>query len=271
VRLLILSDLHREVWYGMQTWYEGKADPFPAIELARSRPDAVILAGDIDVGPRAVAWAEAAFAGFPVLYVPGNHEAYGRDVVQVQTEIDAAAAASANVYALHRRVHTIGQVRFLGATLWTDFDLYGSEHRLDAADEACRRLCDYTRIRVADDRHRLLTPDDTRRWHEEDLAWLESRVAEPFAGKTVVITHMAPSACSIAERFRGTLLSAAFASDLHRLVERVDVWVHGHTHTSSDYRIGRARIVANPLGYPRGANRDQAENLDFDPNRVVIL
>jgi Icc-related predicted phosphoesterase len=27
------------------------------------------------------------------------------------------------------------------------------------------------------------------------------------------------------------------------------LWVHGHVHNSSDYRIGRTRIVANPHGY----------------------
>lgn len=47
MRLLILSDLHLEVW----------GEDTPAIDLATSRPDVVILAGDIATGNHAIAWA----------------------------------------------------------------------------------------------------------------------------------------------------------------------------------------------------------------------
>ena len=64
MRLLILSDLHREVW----------GDTPVGIDLAVSRPDVVILAGDIDNGASCVQWAERTFPGIPTLYVSGNHE-----------------------------------------------------------------------------------------------------------------------------------------------------------------------------------------------------
>lgn len=269
MRLLILSDLHREVWYRPQTWYEGKRDPFPAFDLDRSRPDAVILAGDIDLGAQAIEWAQATFAGLPVLYVHGNHEAYGNDLGQLQTDLAAAASASENVYFLQRRVHVMGGVRFLGCTLWTDFNLYGIDRYASAVTVASRSMSDYRRIHVAGDESRMFTPDDSVRWHAEDVAWLETNLSMPFTGKTVVVTHMAPSMRSVPEQFRDSLISAAFASNLERLVERVDLWVHGHSHTSADYWIGHARVVANPLGYPRF--HDRAENPDFDPNLVVTL
>ena len=64
MRLLILSDLHLEVWRQFA----------PPIRLSESRPDVGILAGDIHTGARAVPWAATTFPGLPVLYVHGNHE-----------------------------------------------------------------------------------------------------------------------------------------------------------------------------------------------------
>jgi predicted phosphodiesterase len=32
--------------------------------------------------------------------------------------------------------------------------------------------------------------------------------------------------------------------------ENETVWIHGHSHDRCDYRIGKTRVVANPLGYP---------------------
>jgi Icc-related predicted phosphoesterase len=82
----------------------------------------------------------------------------------------------------------------------------------------------------------------------------------------VVVTHHAPSPGSVAPAYAGHPLNPAFASDLDALVAagRPDLWVHGHVHTSFDYRLGATRVVCNPLGYPR-------ENASFDPGLVVEL
>lgn len=267
MRLLVLSDLHREIWYREQTLYEEQIDFFPKIDIARSRPDVVVLAGDIDVGDRAVRWAQATFDGVPVVYVHGNHEGYGFEFDQLQTDIASACSETDQVHYLNRQEVVIGSTRFLGATLWTDFRLYGEDRYPEAVREAGTRLNDYRRIRTSR-RGRYLTPIDTEHLHREDVTWLEAALERPYRGKTVVVTHMAPSARSISDQYRGMELSAAFASNLDHLVERADLWVHGHTHSSADYRIGRGRVVCNPLGYPvRGSGNP--ENAAFDPNLIV--
>jgi hypothetical protein len=97
---------------------------------------------------------------------------------------------------------------------------------------------------------------------------LEARLAEPFDGETVVVTHFAPSAGSVAPRFAGSLLNACFVSNLDALVERSGavLWVHGHTHDSCDYHIKRTRVLANPRGYVKDG---KAENSTFDPGLTV--
>lgn len=89
----------------------------------------------------------------------------------------------------------------------------------------------------------------------------------------VVVTHMGPSSRSIPERYRDQLLSAAFASDLDILVSKVDLWVHGHIHDSMDYRLGKARLVCNPLGHPlRGPDgRWFRENPKYDPDLIFEI
>lgn len=269
MRLLILSDLHREIWYREQTRYEGQADHFPIIDIARSRPDVVVLAGDIDVGDRGVTWADEAFSGLPVVYVHGNHEGYGNALDELQRDIEAACSRTKRVQYLNRRELVLGDVRFLGATLWTDFMLYGKERHALAVEQAGARMNDYRRIRMNSESPGRLTPADTARLHREDLTWLEGRLATPFEGKTVVVTHMAPSMRSISAKYRHGLISAAFASNLDYLIARADLWVHGHTHSSADYQVGSCRVICNPLGYPSRDGLELPENAEFNPNLSV--
>ena len=111
MRILLLSDLHHELW----------RDKAPVIAPSASRPDIVILAGDIDTGTKAVTWAATTFPGIPVLYVHGNHEAYGRNIDEIPDAIAAACALTANVHFLNCSEYIAANVRFLGATMWTDF------------------------------------------------------------------------------------------------------------------------------------------------------
>jgi len=259
MRLLILSDLHHELWKNFA----------PRIDPSLSRPDVVILAGDINTGANAVAWAAQTFAGMPVLYVQGNHEAYGKNLEDVQNDIEAAATLTENVHFLNCDEYRIGDIRFLGATLWTDFRLFGDDDRQAAMRMAEAVMVDYKRIRLASKEYRKLRAADTAQLHAMHRSWLAERLVEPFDGKTVVITHMAPSMRSVAEQYASDPVSAAFASRLDDLAGQADIWVHGHMHDSFDYQIGKCRIVCNPCGYmTRGGG---IENEQFDPNFIIEL
>jgi predicted phosphodiesterase len=257
MRLLILSDLHHEIW----------RERAPSIDPSRSRPDVVILAGDIDLGAKAVHWAAGKFPGIPVLYVHGNHEAYGKNLDDVQDDIYAACAEAGHVHFLNGDEFILGKVRFLGGALWTDFRLFGDDTRMAAMHAAEDVMNDYRRIRLAQQGHRKLRAADTATIHARQKAWLETKLSEPFDGVTVVISHMAPSMQSVRGEFRMEPSSAAYASRMDDVVERADLWIHGHMHISLDYRIGKCRVVCNPCGY---IMRDGSpQNEDFDPNFIV--
>lgn len=259
MRLLVLSDLHVEVW----------GDRLPLIDPVRRQPDAVILAGDIHTGSRAIQWATRIFPGLPVLYVMGNHEGYHERLDRVREDLRAACSASGHVHLLDCGELVLGSTRFLGATLWTDFRLHGGNVRQLAMLDAAAQLNDYRLVRLENFGNRRLRPTDTALWHQKHKRWLATKLSKPFPGKTVVITHMAPSARSVPSHYTSHPLSPAFASRLDSLVEQADLWIHGHLHDSVDYRIGNCRVVSNPCGYPRQG--DLPENSSFDPAFIVDL
>ncbi len=259
MRILPLSDLHHELW----------RDFAPLIKPAVSKPDVVVLAGDINTGNKAVEWAAKTFTGIPVIYVHGNHEAYGKKLEDVQENIAAACAETDNVHFLNCNEFVLGKVRFLGATLWTDFRLFDDDSRQACMREAEDVMADYKRIRLAKSGYRKLRAADTAKYHAIHKSWLRQKMDEPFVGPTVVVSHMAPSMKSVAERYETQAASAAYASNLDDLAAEADLWIHGHMHDKFDYQIGRCRVVCNPCGYQtRGG---VPENSAFDPNWIIDL
>lgn len=244
MKLHVVSDLHFEF--------------DPEWQLPRTESDVLILAGDVAPGLRGM----ARFAHYrtPVIYVPGNHEYYGESLEGMRQAM-ALCAGSFGIRLLDQGELRLPGVRFLGVTLWTDFRLFGEHRVTEATDYANNHLNDYISIRAGG---RLLSPGQTIGLHESAVAWLEAKLAEPFEGETVVITHHGPHPRSLHPRHAVGLLNAAYTSDLSRLMGRAALWVHGHTHCSLDYLAGGTRVLCNPKGY-------RNENRDFDPGLVVTV
>ncbi|MGC7405563.1 metallophosphoesterase [Pandoraea pneumonica] len=256
MRLHILSDLHLSV------------APLATPDVVA---DVTILAGDISRPAQAIEWAKQ--LPRPVIYVAGNHEFYGATLAGTLAEIRKLAAGT-NVHVLERGAVTIDGVRFIGTTLWSDFALYDAEGKHDEVIEESRKFVrDFTRIRVGDPAAPwsdlpFFTPEDSAALCRENVAWLRRALADPHDGPTVVVTHHAPTPQSIHPRFAGSPVNPAFISDLTSFVDQSDaaLWVHGHTHDSFDYRVGRTRVLCNPRGY---CFEGRVENAAFDPALCV--
>lgn len=266
MRLWIRSDLH----------CIGIAEVIPAFDDPPPH-DVAILAGDVSYGIRRTINAIDAVATGPVVYVAGNHEAYHRTLPhEIDQGLDASARAE-HVRFLENRAWLHGDVRFLGATMWTDFGLYGQDARQIAMHHAKTHSSDFELIMAREQhplslnfRSHVFQPDDARRMFSETVAWLEDQFATPFDGPTVVVTHHAPARGSISREFRGDPMTPAYVSDLAAQIERwqPDLWIHGHTHRRFDYHIGRTRVVCNPRGIYGGVD---AEESGYDPRLVVVI
>lgn len=257
MRAMILSDLHLAHWRGDNQ-----------IHLPEEAPDVVILAGDIASAAHAVSWATLVFGDIPVLYVPGNHEYYDYQLELVEAAIATNCTLHNSVHFLQMGERIIGGVRFLGCTLWTDFALFGQAQREANMRIVEATLNDFKYISYGQDKH-LLRAKDTAQINAQHTAWLRTKLAEPFLGKTVVITHHLPSMRSVAPRWRDDPVTAGFASNHDDLVRQADLWVHGHTHDSMDYTIDQCRVLCNPRGYRQFNGKP--ENSDFHPYLVIEL
>lgn len=247
MKLHVLSDLHTE---------------FADFSPPETDADVVILAGDIGVGLGGIEWAARQFPKALVIYVPGNHEFYGHDIGLTG---GLKAAAPANIHVLNNDKLEIHGIRFLGSTLWTDFNLHGDEEAWFARQYAKRLMKDFASIHNGS---RRFTPEDSVELHEASNTWLVGELERKFEGPTVVVTHHLPASTSVAKRYANDPLNPAFASRLEDVIEkhRPDLWIHGHTHAPCDYELFDTRIICNPLGYP-GENRHS----EFRDDLVVSI
>ena len=253
MKFQVFSDLHADV---------------AAIKPITVAPDidVVIVAGDTCQG------AERGFdfmrrivpMHVTIVAVLGNHEFYGRCLPD-ELAYARAAAPLYGVHLLENDAVEVGGVRFVGATLWTDYALFGEVASPLAMSAARAGLNDHRRIAWAKEPRWLrFRPQEALLLHRRSVGFIAAELAKPFAGPTVVVTHHAPHPGSVHPRYENDLLSAAYVSDLTALIEagQPTLWVHGHVHSSFDYRVGETRVLCNPHGYG-------IENPDFEPSLVV--
>lgn len=271
MKIQFASDLH----------YEFLEKQFPDYRIITpADADVLVIAGDIHRGTMAI----QTFADWPVpvVYIHGNHEAYHQQYDDLLEELRAQAQGS-NVHFLENDELVLQGVRFLGCCLWTDYQLAPFDPA-EAMQAAEKFLPDHKVIRAdrcdqggeESEGDKISFPAQAaQQLHATSRAWLEKKLAEDFDGATVVVSHHGPHPDSVHERFAGSLINAAFVSDLTPLMGRAELWIHGHVHNSFDYTVAGTRIVTNPRGYATNrlaaATPEQLvwENPEFDPQRVV--
>lgn len=256
MRLWVGSDYHLESTRGWD---------LPAV-LARPDFDVMIVAGDLTTRmERGVKWLLQRVRDRPVIYVAGNHEFYGTDIDRT-IEKARAAAAGTNIHVLQNNSITIGGTTFIGATGWTDFNLFGDPER--AMHAAGELMNDYRKIRVRNYELRL-RPAHTLARHNETRAFLAQELGLPKTTPRVVVTHMGFHAEAVRRGFERDLISAAYTSD--DPIEGADLWVYGHTHESRDFQAGTTRVVSNAKGYGPWRAGETWENPQFDPTLTVEI
>ena len=265
MKLQLLSDLHLEAH---PHW----------VALPATAADVLVLAGDIGSYQPGSQLTDADFGlgrfsprnGWPtpVIFVPGNHEYDGMDFDLAHQRLHETCDRLGLIW-LERESVVLSGVRFVGTTLWTDFDALAPGAPADTAraganpgvnplaqllksrDKAFRAANYYLRKTLTT---RAGEPWLAERLREQSLlcqTWLREALATPFDGTTVVVTHFAPSLLSADPRYGLTPGTAGFCNTLDDLLPQAQWGLHGHLHAPSDYTSQGCRVVANPLGYAR--------------------
>lgn len=253
MRIALLSDLHLSV----------SALPFPEVKA-----DVVVLAGDIARPSQAIEWAKS--CPVPVVYVAGNHEFYGSDLISTYEDLNRLSRGT-QINVLERSMYVHDGVRFLGCTLWSDYRLLeGTEERARGIELATKTMRDFTNIRVSPDFQDLFTPAISQLVFLQTVAWLDQCFTDDSTTPTVVVSHFAPTRKSISPLFARSAINASFVSDLEERIHTWQpvLWLHGHTHGSFDYRVGKTRVICNPRGYAKNGTN---ENPGFEGALVIEL
>jgi predicted phosphodiesterase len=269
MKVQLVSDLHLERYPDFMPELAGDAD-------------VLVLAGDIgsyqagsrlqdqDFGLERFSPLRADVPAATVFFVPGNHEYDGLDFDATHARLRECCERLGITW-LDQRVVLLGGVRFIGTTLWADFDALAIAQAPKAGAGPQSREVSMTRLlrerekafRAADfylrknstlrDGEPMLAAQ-MRELSLECQAWLRDALSRPHDGQTVVVTHFAPSLRSADPRYGLTPGTAGFCNALDDLLVGADVWMHGHLHCPSDYTqlqegAHPCRVVANPRGY----------------------
>ncbi|HYW55583.1 MAG TPA: metallophosphoesterase [Polaromonas sp.] len=212
----------------------------------------------------------------PVLFLPGNHEYDGQDFDEARMRLREVCARLGLGW-LERETMVLNGVRFVGSTLWTDFDALGAGEaragdwslgeQLKAREKAFRAANFYLNKNHAFREGHPILAEAVREEGLKSQAWLRRTLAVPFEGPTVVVTHFAPSLLSSDPRYGLMPGTAGFCNSLDdEFLPQADLWLHGHLHCPCDYVKNGCRVVANPLGYARKGEQEK-----FRPDLLITV
>jgi len=232
MKIQIISDLHQEFGY---------------TDILFDNADIVVLAGDVNLGIKGIEWIKSKIPGKPVIYVLGNHEYYKGSYPKTLHKIKEAALDS-NIFVLENSFVDIEEIRFHGATLWTDFSIFGNPIEYGMICQSV--MNDYKKIK-RDPSYSKMRTVDIFKIHQLSKLWLQESLEAARGMKNIVVTHHAPSIHSVPEQYKNDPVTSAYASNLEDLVQEYQplYWIHGHIHIPSKYEIGNTKIICNPHEY----------------------
>lgn len=274
MKIQIASDLHIEFIHD----HRRRPHPDQLWHLPKTDADVIVIAGDIWYHTHAIWWVaeEAKYQGKPIIFIFGNHDFWNDDaknrygllpmINEARRLAERYRQKGAEIYFLENDSVKIGNTRFLGSTLWTDY-LSGNPQAMLVA-----------RFQMNDFRFipGKPLPESIIQIHVKSVEWLNSALDKLFEGKTVVLTHHAPHVLSMDSAWEGRHLTskrvledAAYYTNLEWLIDfhQPHLWIHGHTHIPVDYHVGLTRVIHNPRGY--SVNDEWLKGAD--PEKVIEI
>lgn len=257
MKIRLLSDLHTEFRL-----------PYKTAAFAEYRgEDVLVLAGDIASGSTNTVDVIKFFKkqGFTnIVYVPGNHEYYGTTIHDFDQKMHNKCAEIDGVHFLNPGQVVIGDVLFIGATLWTNF-----ADNFFSMKAAQRCIADFSYIKGSSPEIARFRTDDAVQLYNKHVAYIKQAYEQRNGRKVVVVTHFLPATECISPRFANPadLVNDYFANNLGGYISEMTdtTWLFGHTHDHVDKVLGDTRVVANPHGYYNAMN----DGIGFNPFEVV--
>lgn len=202
-----------------------------------------------------------------VVGVLGNHDCWQDNISFINRKINedlVSLGLDKKVFILENNSVVLDDVKFVGGTLWTDFDRANPMILLKAPNI----MNDYNYMRVDVD-YRKAKPKDLLHRHRTTRDYIFDNAKRDHPDqKVVVLSHHAPSKISVGPQYQHHGDSNFYYfTDLEAKIDtsEIDLWFHGHCHHVSDYNIGNTRVICNPRGYIN------YENTSWNPQLRISL
>lgn len=257
-KVIVVSDLHLES---------------SNMKLENLQCDVLVLAGDISqdfsILPRFFEYNVP--PEVEMIYVPGNHEYEGKRDYQVMNNLKELEEEFPNLHVLQNSAIDLHGIRFIGTTLWSNFEGQGITYKEEVKKWCKFNVVDFTYIfkKMNNDgynqKHSSWTPEDMEKEFNKAYQFLEYELKKRETQlPKFVVTHFAPTDLSLDPQYKKGLHSAYWVNHLPEIMGFSDYWVHGHTHSSFDYDFEGTRVICNPRGYSK--TYDLSQNVNFNKN-----
>ncbi len=259
--------------------------PWTPPELDTDHLTALVLAGDIWHARKYLSYADKSWLAELsrrfryVIFVLGNHDYWGSTLNHEPEKVNAEIKEQnlTNVFLIQDNHVDIEGVRFVGGTLWTDFNKQDPITKMSWKNvmipdsKKIRKKIFYSNpSRENNFVYYQITADDLFNSHQKTKKYIFDNVKKDQSiRKMVVVTHMAPSALSIDEAYKASVIdNGYYYSEFGNEIadSEIDFWFHGHTHSAKDYFINNTRVINNARGYV-GYER----NNNFDDKKLIKL
>lgn len=223
--------------------------------------DILVLAGDIVpftlLGKHNYFFDFCAANYVATYWLPGNHEFYHSDIASRSGTLHEQIRD--NVFLVNNTTIHLQDIQLIFATLWS---------RINIADQLPieRAMSDFHLIK--NNGHKF-TVHDVDQLHSEAIAFIKKEIATQASAKKIVVTHHLPTFINYPEKYKGDILSQAFATEYAGLIESsgIHTWIYGHHHCNTPaFHIGGTQLLTNQLGYVK-----HGEHTTFNPSAKITL
>jgi len=239
MKIQFLSDLHLEYKENREYFISNPIKPIGEVLILAgdivneiNRSDAIDFFKDIE---KKFNFIISAF---------GNHEFYLGNIDFSLPKYKKQL--SKNHFLLNNETIYYKNCRFIVSTLWSKIE---EEHK----DEISKRLNDYKYIKYKNQNFSTYYSNEIFQLSKN---FIINELEKSFDGKTIIITHHLPSYDCVNPKWRNSHLASAFVSKLDDIILKYnpDFWIFGHQHEYSECKIGKTKLLSNPLGYFKEPN-----------------
>lgn len=188
-----------------------------------------------------------------IFYIPGNHEFYTKFYSHTQIMARLHALNNQQLTVLQNQMVELPEINILGTTMWTP-----------VLDAEFQEMNDSKMILRGF--RQPVSSHMVKSWYMSAYNFLDTylplmrSIDTRFSYKRVkpyiVITHHVPREIQDGH--------SAYFTACPELLQRANVWIHGHDHQAEDVYINGCRVLSNPRGYPRELTR-------YNPGAHIII